>query len=158
MSHKAKSILKHTVVMLLCIALCAGSFLLSQYVYETGGSARNNARQLLGVFIFFISLLFAVGVFVHFWMLLSNARVHCKNCGAMGSLRDYQVLKRNMATDKIHVLSEDIQLNMYCSACGSEFPLKRRFRASSYSNKHRVWKIINVDKAVREYASGKLWF
>ena len=162
MTQKTKSILKHIGILLLCLALATGSYFLGRHLYGSAGGGSSHepdkALQLLGYLVYLICGLLVLGAFLHLRMAVSNARIHCKNCGAKGSLRDYKVLKRNMASDNVHVSNEVIQLNMYCSACGQEFPLKKKFQVSTYNSKHRVWKTANVDKAVRGYAAGTLWF
>ncbi|MBO4889007.1 MAG: hypothetical protein J5589_11965 [Firmicutes bacterium] len=162
MTQKTKAILKHTGIFLLCLIIGTGVYFLARHFYGTlgGGTSQQSDKglQLLGYFLYLICFLIGVGAFVHLRMIFSNARVHCKNCGQKTYLKDYQILKRNMASDNIHVLSEVIQLNMCCSSCGAEFHLKKKFHVSSYNSKHHVWKIVDVDKAVREYSLGKLWF
>ena len=159
MTHKTKTVLKHIGALLLCLALGVGSFFLARYLYSTAGKGSGNqGLQMLGYFVYLICAIFGMGAFVHIRMVFSNARVHCKACGALGSLRSYRILEQHMASDNKHVSSEDIRLNMVCSSCGQEFPLQKRFKVSTYSAKYHVWKYTDVDKSVREYAAGKLWF
>ena len=161
MTRKTKTILKHLGVMLLCLLLAAGCALLGLYLFgknPSSASDKDDTMKFFGTLVFFASATFVLGFFLHLCMVFSNARVHCKNCGELAYLQNYKVLKQNVASDGVHVTTEVIQMNMRCRDCKKEFQLKKRFRVSSYNAKHHVWKVVDVDRAVGDYARGQLWF
>ena len=90
MSHKTKAILKHIGIMLLCLIIGTGLYFLANHFYgsASGGSSHepDKALQLLGYFLFLACGLFGMGAFIHLRMMISNARVHCRNCGGMTGL------------------------------------------------------------------------
>ena len=147
MNDKTKAILKHLSLALLCVAAGVGACFLTRLVGE----------KLVGI-LYIVAVGCAFEAFLQLRMLFSSARVHCRACGTLAALDRYEILEQKMAEDGKHVSSEKIRLYMRCPACGETFTLEKTFSVAKYSTRRQAWRVTDVDKAVRDYAAGKLWF